>query len=200
LREYIDKIGDCYLVVSPSGLYLASTNAEVNSQIAARRVEFPKPIKDYRVVNLYGDNLVTVEGSDWRRHRRILAPAFTEKSNALAWEQSLNQAQGMLKLWARREGNDTEEMKVKDTSVDTATLALHVISGTGFGITQIWPGEDESILGDKRTPGFNTTELTGNHTMTFKESLKRSCAVDIIWLTLVPDWLLSILRRPLVCN
>jgi hypothetical protein len=143
------------------------------------------------VVKLYGDNVVTVEGPDWRRHRKIVAPAFSEKSNALAWEQSLNQARGMLKFWARIEGNNLEELKIQDTSVDTATLTLHVLSGTGFGIPQIWPGEEEKVLGDKKAPGLNTTELIGKHSMTFKESLRRSCTVNILWLALFPQWLLS---------
>jgi len=63
-------------------------------------------------------------GPDWRRQRRIIAPAFSEKNNASVWELSLKQGQGMLDFWASKEGNTVEESKVRNTAVDTATLTL----------------------------------------------------------------------------
>jgi cytochrome P450 len=193
LQEYTSQIGngDMYLLVSPFNFFYTSSNAEVNSQIATRRTEFEKPIQDYVVVNHFGRNVLSSEGADWRRQRKMVAPAFSERSNAFVWEQSLQQAQSMLTYWSRLEGNTVDEINIGNTQRDTANLALHVICGAGFGVPQLWPHEDESILGSRRVPGFNTTKLTGNHKMNFKESLRKTTGLEIVWLTVLPRWLIS---------
>ncbi len=189
-----------YLLVSPSNFFFTSSNAEVNSQIATRRTEFEKPIEDYVVVNHFGRNMLSSEGTDWKRQRKMIAPAFSERSNAFVWEQSLQQAQSMLTYWSKLEGNSREEMNIGNTQEDTANLALHVICGAGFGVPQLWPHEDESILGNRRVPGFNTRKLAKNHTMDFKESLRKTTGIEIVWLTVLPRWLISILNYHFLCN
>jgi hypothetical protein len=180
-----------YLLVSPHHFFFTSSNAEVNSQIATRRAEFEKPIEDYVVVNHFGRNMLSAEGTDWKRQRKIVAPAFSERSNAFVWEQSLQQAQSILTYWSKLDGNTVEEMNIGNTQRDTANLALHVICGAGFGVPQLWPHEDESVLGGRRVPGFNTTKLAGNHTMDFKDSLRKTTGLEIVWLTVLPRWLIS---------
>jgi hypothetical protein len=191
LLKYSSQVGEHYLLVSPHGFFYVSGNAEANSQIATRRAEFEKPVEDYDVVNHFGRNMLSSEGSDWRRQRKLVAPAFSERSNAFVWEQSLQQAQSMLKYWSQLGGNTNEEMNIKNAQESTANLALHVICGAGLGVPQLWPHEDESILGARKVPGFNTKKLGGNHTLGFKESLKGSTGINIIWLTVLPKWLIS---------
>jgi hypothetical protein len=180
-----------YLLVSPHHFFFSSSNAEVNSQIATRRTEFEKPIENYVVVNHFGRNMLSADGADWKRQRKMVAPAFSERSNAFVWEQSLQQAQSMLTYWSKLDGNTVEEMNIGNTQRDTANLALHVICGAGFGVPQLWPHEDESVLGSRRVPGFNTTKLAGNHTMDFKDSLRKTTGLEIVWLTVLPPWLIS---------
>jgi cytochrome P450 len=184
-------VGDHYLLVSPHDFFYVTNHAEANSQIATRRTEFEKPIEDYVIVNHFGRNILSSEGSDWRRQRKLIAPAFSERSNAFVWEQALQQAQSMLTYWSTLEGNSIEEMNIESTQRDTANLALHVICGAGLGVPQLWPHEDESILGNKRVLGFNTKKLSGNHKMDFKESLRGSTGLEIVWLTVLPRWLIS---------
>jgi cytochrome P450 len=192
LREYTDQIGDAYLIVSPSKILFNTTNAEANTQICARRFDFTKPFEEYDVVNHFGKNVLSAEWEDWRRQRKIIAPAFSEKSNAFVWEQTIGQSQSMLSYWASRPGNSAEEMKVGQAALDTANLALHVICGAGFGVPQTWPHEDELSLGNAKVPGFNTAKLGEGHKLTFKTSLRQSTGIEIVWLTVLPQWLLSL--------
>jgi hypothetical protein len=97
----------------------------------------------------------------------------------------------MLGYWASKEGNSIEEMKVRNTASDTATLALHIICGAGFGIPQVWPHEDESILGDKKMLGLNTKLPVEGHKLTFKEALVYSTGLQIAWFSVFPEWFLS---------
>jgi cytochrome P450 len=41
-------------------------------------VKYPKPVEQYKNINLFGDNIVSSEGDEWKRFRKISAPAFSE--------------------------------------------------------------------------------------------------------------------------
>ena len=47
-------------------------------EITTARSRFPKPIDEYGALNFYGDNIVTMENQEWKRHRKVAAPAFAE--------------------------------------------------------------------------------------------------------------------------
>jgi cytochrome P450 len=191
LRKRLDGIGDFYLTVSPTSFHFESVNAEINTQISYRRTEFEKPIETYTITNIFGRHALSSDGHDWRRQRKIISPGFTEKNNANVWELGLKQGQSMLEYWASKKGNSVEEMRVGDTAMDTATLALHIICGAGFGIPQIWPHEDESVLGDREVSGFNTRRPAEGHKLTFKDALTYSTSLKIAWFSVLPEWFLS---------
>jgi cytochrome P450 len=159
------------MVVSPYNFYVNCTDADLNTQITSRKADFVKPIASYALLNLFGKNMLSSEGEDWKRHRKIVAPSFSDKSNALVWEESIRQMNGLIKLWARTAGNTMDDMKVANLDPEWSLLALHVICAAGFGVPQRWPGEDEQSLGSKIVPGFNTEKLLNGHTLTFKKSL-----------------------------
>jgi cytochrome P450 len=159
-------------------------------QIAARRKDFLKPVEIYGIVDIFGVSILSSEGDNWKRHRKIVAPAFSEKSNTTVWKESLKQGVGMLEFWSKLPENSTGCIKVKDAAPNTALLTLHVISGAGFGVTQVWNDEDEEQLGKHAIPGFNTTKLKDNHSLTFKYSLN-TLLHGMIWMALFPVWLLS---------
>ncbi|KAI4257867.1 MAG: hypothetical protein LQ352_001453 [Teloschistes flavicans] len=135
--------GDAFLVVSPWGLYLANASPSVIHQIATRRTDWVKPIEHYAVVEQFGPNVVTTEGSTWREHRKITSGSFNEKSNAVVWKESIRQAQQMIKAWARRNSNGADSaMEVGDVYPDAATTSMHIIGRSGFGVKLLWPGEE----------------------------------------------------------
>ena len=41
---------------------------------------YPKPGRGRRMVGLFGESVVTVEGAVWRGHRKIAAPVFGKSS------------------------------------------------------------------------------------------------------------------------
>jgi cytochrome P450 len=53
----------------------------VAADIMNRKVEFPKPIHVYKVLDLLGKNVLTVEGADHRKHRKVASPTFSDKNN-----------------------------------------------------------------------------------------------------------------------
>jgi len=127
-----------FIIVSSAKNILCTAEAEVINQITTRRNDFPKPIEMYASLDVYGKNVVSVEGGEWRRQRRIMTPQFNEKSNAVVWKESLFQAGEMIRGWT----DNTSETKgiVCTLGKDAMRLSLHVISRAGFDVRCLWPG------------------------------------------------------------
>ncbi|KAL8665759.1 MAG: hypothetical protein Q9202_002069, partial [Teloschistes flavicans] len=181
--------GDAFLVVSPWGLYLANASPSVIHQIATRRTDWVKPIEHYAVVEQFGPNVVTTEGSTWREHRKITSGSFNEKSNAVVWKESIRQAQQMIKAWARRNSNGADSaMGVGDVYPDAATTSMHIIGRSGFGVKLLWPGEELEGEDEAEAEGggyekFSSHDPRGRYTMTFKESM-HTMLRGVIWMGL----------------
>lgn len=163
------------LVVSPGRLVLNVADPEAISQITTRRNDFPKPIEIYGSVDLFGKNVVTTEGQNWRHHRRITSPPFTERNNVLVWQESLHQAQSMMTGWM---GHGRESSgPLKDVAAESMRLSLHVISRAGFGVRLEWPHEEGSV------------QIPEGHTLSYKQALE-SLLINIIVVMLTPKWIL----------
>ena len=131
------KIGhDTFLTVSPGGNVLATAEAPVISQITARARDFPKLLRVYRVLNIYGPSVLTTEGQVWRQHRKITSALFTETNNRMVFAESLRQAQAMTNIWI---GERRESSPIHSVADDALRLSLHIISQVGFGKSLSWP-------------------------------------------------------------
>ncbi|KAI9769539.1 MAG: hypothetical protein M1840_004017 [Geoglossum simile] len=180
---------DFFLTVSPGGILGFTCDADVISQIVSRRNDFPKPLEMYGMLNIFGRNVVSTEGPLWRQHRKITAPPFTERNNALVWKESLSQAQVMLRGWVGESGKG--DKTVTDFPGDTMRLPLHVISFAGFGVRMMWPAQEGEILdtGEKATR-IGCTVAPEGHTMSYSIALW-TLLQNILWVLLLPRWLLK---------
>lgn len=166
-----DLKSDVIIMVSPRAntVYVADPAATV--QITTRKADFPKPIAMYQVLDIYGKNVVTTETSIWRQHRKIASVPFTEKSNALVFEETITQAQSMVASW-----NDGP---ISTVAADAMRLSLHVISLAGFGVALSWPHED-NVKASVIPPG---------HTMAYQEALVQLLD-NVEAIIILPKWLL----------
>lgn len=159
---------------------MSIANAEAISKICERRKDFQKPVEVYEIVDIFGTNIITLEGEAWRRHRRIVAPAFTEKNNELVWKESLYQLKAMMKVWRGRDDNTAENMLIQDLHPDAADFTLHIISRAGFGIRLKWPGQASDSQETNEFANFSSSEPPKSHDMTFKSALK-SVLHHLLW-------------------
>jgi len=179
---------DTFLVASPWGICIYTADADVISQITTRRNDFPKPIKIYKAVDIYGKNVVTLEGAEWRRHRKITSPPFTERNNHLVWSESLFQAQTMLTSWMGRDGE--KDGRAPTPMKDTMRLSLHVISRAGFNVRCLWPDVNDDDEDAIRDGAMSMKTIPSGHELSYVDSM--DSLLHLIGAVIVfPDWLLS---------
>jgi len=160
-------------------------NAEAIHQITARREAFPKQLEHYKILDIFGRNILSTEGADWKQHRKVTAPGFNEKNNVLVFAESTKQTRGMLRKWLD-EGDITHE----DLPTDTMRLTLHVITKIGFGVSLLWPGEKLSGNQSVRDAELSSSDPPEGHTMSFEHALTELLEY-LILILLAPKWLLS---------
>ncbi|KAM3074783.1 hypothetical protein ACMFMG_008199 [Clarireedia jacksonii] len=147
-------------------------------------------------MKIFGTNILTTEGAEWRRHKKVVGPSFSERSCGLVWTVSLKEVQGMMGLWERREkgpnakkGEEVRVLRVDDTSIDTAILSLNVICEAGFGLPQIWEGEKGEKDDRNGVPDLSSSSGLDGHRFGFKDSLNMLLA-NLITILLWPQWFL----------
>lgn len=185
------KLGlDVFIVASPTRLSVFVADAEAVTQITTRRNDFPKPLDMYGALNLYGMNLVGTEGSDWRMHRKLVAPSFGEKNNELVFTETLHHAQSLLGLWAGADGRGN--LTVADPSLAAMNFALYVISSAGFDVRVVWPHEEGAGATDRKTEGRSMkvgSETPIGHKMNYREAISKLLH-NIMWTQIIPPrWL-----------
>ncbi|KAK7681337.1 hypothetical protein QCA50_015428 [Cerrena zonata] len=147
----------------------------VIKEIMSQRVRFPKPVALYEGLRVYGSNIIVSEGEEWKRLRKICAPAFTENNARLVWEETVHIVEGLFRnVWG-----DNKEV-VYDNALDmTVPLALRVIGAAGFGYRMAWKDE---------------TNVPDGHRMIFQETLA-TVSKEISLKALLPAWVMSVTPR-----
>ncbi|KAG5646389.1 hypothetical protein DXG03_003712 [Asterophora parasitica] len=115
--------------------FLAGSGDQKASSVTLGR-SFGKSEDGNRVLEKWGNNLVTAaDGDVWRKHRRIVGPAFNNKLYEMVWAETLNTYRQMetIEGW---EGKDAVTVPAMDNI--TTKLALLVISRCGFGLPFDW--------------------------------------------------------------
>ncbi|KIM40203.1 hypothetical protein M413DRAFT_446366 [Hebeloma cylindrosporum] len=154
-------------------VYLA--DAAAIKEVTSSRARFPKPVHHYSALTFYGHNIVASEGEEWKKYRKISAPAFSDRNNKLVWDASVDIVQGLFgDMWA---GQDVITV---DHCVDiTLPIALFVIGAAGFGRSISW--KEDSVV----PPG---------HAMTFKDSL-HIVTTDFFFKLIFPDKAMGLTKR-----
>ncbi|CAE6510176.1 unnamed protein product [Rhizoctonia solani] len=128
--------------------------------VSYSRNHFVKNTESYTILKAFGSNLLVVEGEEWKRQRRIAAPAFSDKNNRLVWDATKEFVKRMISTWEAK-----RPMTVHDISEDLALpLSLCIIAKAGFGQEVSW-GTGVVPPGHQLT--FKDALLTASKTMHF---------------------------------
>ncbi|KAH6627036.1 cytochrome P450 [Chaetomium sp. MPI-SDFR-AT-0129] len=193
-QTHWDRMGtETFLIASPGALALYSQSAEVIHQVTQRREAFPKNIAQYGLLNMFGQNVLTTEGTLWRLHRKITSASFNEKNAAHTFSEAINQTRGMLDMWLGPEGKKTGMTPtIKSLEHDTMTWALNIIGYVGFGLRLLWPGQTLPKDIDPTLAKYGSLEPPPGHSLTFADSVALTLE-RLITIMLWNDTLLRIL-------
>ncbi|ESZ91696.1 cytochrome P450 [Sclerotinia borealis F-4128] len=84
------ELGDAFIFVTPGKNWLQLCNAGTLTNIFARKEEFTRPTEILEMLNVFGPNVGTTEGTQWQRHRKITATCFNELNNEIVCQKSQN--------------------------------------------------------------------------------------------------------------
>lgn len=124
------KYGDAFTVVSPTRVEVMINDPTAGVEVQSHYKAWQKPGSRYEVFDLFGQNVLSVNGEDWQRHRKIINPAFREQNYKLVWEESMKQGGQMLDNICRRPDMSNTLLDVRNNCV---IIAMHVLSAAGFG-------------------------------------------------------------------
>ncbi|KAH8119683.1 cytochrome P450 [Phellopilus nigrolimitatus] len=120
-------------------------DVEAIKVVTSDRHTFKKHLDAYEPVNIYGKNIVSTEGTEWRKHLGIAGPAFSEANYSLTWRETLR----VVHEWFE-EMNDVDTGKLRkivrgvDVKAKMTQATLHIIAAAGFGMRMPWEAFSES--------------------------------------------------------
>ncbi|KAI0387356.1 cytochrome P450 [Hypomontagnella monticulosa] len=130
------EMGDIWVLVTPFKNWVYINDPEALMSVFRRGTEFPRPVFVSEVLNVFGPNIATAEGQQWKTQRRIATRAFNEQNNEIVWSEAITLANDMLRYW-------TSKAAIKSSADDLRTLSLHILSRAGFGKSFPFEGHDE---------------------------------------------------------
>jgi cytochrome P450 len=132
LRFYLDlaaRYGDAVRVpIGPkTSFYLLSRPEHAEHVLAANQDNYVKAFTYRPLRALIGNGLLTSEGEDWRRHRRLIQPVFARR-DVLAFGPAMTEAaQRMLARW-----DELADGAVINVATQMSALALDVVGWALF--------------------------------------------------------------------
>jgi cytochrome P450 len=66
--------------VQSSALRLMQILKRLAQEVTLSRARFPRPLQDFKPIKIFGPNILASEGEEWKRYRKMVAPAFSDVS------------------------------------------------------------------------------------------------------------------------
>ncbi|KAJ7185585.1 cytochrome P450 [Mycena filopes] len=151
---------------------LWTSNIDIGRQIASggNRSNFIKPPGSNAVFLRWGMNLAASEGLMWRKHRRVVGPAFGTELYKLVWEKTMETYRDMVEVEGWKEKDVVDIPVVQDITLKFAFL---LICTCGFGFPSTWATPPQAADGG----------------MSVQEALKIVAETQVLSVV-VPKWLM----------
>ncbi|KAJ3533539.1 hypothetical protein NMY22_g7289 [Coprinellus aureogranulatus] len=107
---------------------------EVAAQLIGTEKVLKKDHESSVGVSNWGSNIFVVSGENWKRHRRVMTPAFGRKTYEAVLKETLSVYREMLE----DEGRSSKDSFAMDCKVVTNRLGFLLISRCGFGLQLPW--------------------------------------------------------------
>ncbi|KAF9525621.1 cytochrome P450 [Crepidotus variabilis] len=156
-------------LVGPPTIYTATLEVARQSIGGGHKTSFAKADQFQPALLYWGMNLVAADKEVWRKHRRIVGPAFNNSVYEMVWKETLQLYRDMT---AAEQWDGKQEIVVPVAQDITFKLALLVIGKCGFGFRFGWLDSPQS----------------GGRKFSLQEAL-RIVADTNLQATLLPKWI-----------
>ncbi|PIA91796.1 hypothetical protein CB0940_09194 [Cercospora beticola] len=146
-----------YVMVTP-GLYEISTrDPEVAYEVLRRPRDFVQHHLTSMFMSRFGGNLLTADGDDWHRQRRVVAGTITERISKAVWQESVVQTESMIEEVFGGTGESTVGKKAETKRMFDymKKITINVLSGVGMGESIDWKNDKNA----KPEPGHRMTYI-----------------------------------------
>jgi len=139
------------MLVSPGRLDLYVEDPVIANTVLSERKNYPMDEISMKFLSVVGPNILSSEGEDWQRQRRLIAPMLNERIMEKVWSESQRQAEDMLTSFLRDGGTTT------GTVEGLKRIAFNVLQYVGYGMPQRW--------------SENVREVRPGHKLAYMEAL-----------------------------
>ncbi|KAL0484908.1 cytochrome P450 [Acrasis kona] len=137
--------------------------------------DFPKPSEVFKILDLYGPNIVSTNDDVWKNHRAIADPAFAEKHMHFLVSDTVKSTKLLFKRW-NDEGLSKNGRLTTSPDKDMTDVTLDVIGKTNFGY-------DLEVFNENRS--FDQKK----HKMSFFDALTTASTFGLIVAGKTPDFM-----------
>ncbi|KAK7034506.1 hypothetical protein VNI00_012353 [Paramarasmius palmivorus] len=143
-----------------------TSNVDVLRQVSASGPKscFIKPETASKTLLLFGINLAAANEDVWRRHRRVMGPAFNSKLYNLVWDQSIKTYRDMIQNEPGWTGKTVDAPVIQSITFKFALLVLGIC---GFGFDFSWGAPPETEEGEMTVQEAIRTVLDANMLLAF---------------------------------
>nr|CAB3458723.1 unnamed protein product [Digitaria exilis] len=133
-RKWISLYGRTFVYWTGARPNVCVADVNVVKQVLFDRTGlYPKNLMNPHISRLLGKGLVLTDGDDWKRHRKVVHPAFSMDKLKMMTTTMSDCAQSMMSEWEAKGVNDVEV----ELSSRFEELTADVISHTAFGSSYI---------------------------------------------------------------
>ncbi|KDQ12283.1 hypothetical protein BOTBODRAFT_34565 [Botryobasidium botryosum FD-172 SS1] len=113
---------------------VVTSSMETMQQVAGYSDDFDKLTEENGTI-LFGPNVATLQKETWKKHRRVLNPAFSKKLYAMVWKESMRMFRDMVETeaWDKKEGVD-----IPILGDLTAKFTLSIVASCAFDFRSAW--------------------------------------------------------------
>ena len=166
---------DTFVLATPQGNLLWTCDPSVCNQLETQHPKSQTAVEMVKFFEVYGPTVGSVEGDEWKTHRRVIVSGFTPSTNANVWKETTQQTKSLVEHLLKQ-GSIVPVVKHW-----TSNLALHVISAVFFRKSLGW---------DEYTR--DSTPAPAGHQISFEQALFTVLArLGVLYVT--PRVLLGIL-------
>lgn len=169
-QKHYERLGDSFMVVAPFSINMTTQCPTAIHEITSRREHFPKATEHYKMLEMYGSNIITTEGPVWRFHRKVTSASFNEKNASHTFAEAIHQSQSLVRKW--KATAESASPTIHTIEKDTMSLALYIIGYVGFGMRFTWPGEETPDNVPPRMRKYGNGKPAPGHNMTFADAIE----------------------------